>query len=125
MKILMDNWKTKVKLFYNDGCMTTDQIRSRTKKDLSGRFILTSTILSRHRRRCHRLKGIHSRSDTSRTGAEGLSFYYPRLPQTCLALVPLTSELATSGYGYKILNTSGQISNLFYMDDLKLCSRNE
>ena len=32
-------------------------------------------------RRCrrHRLKGIHSRSDTSRTGAEGLSFYYPRL----------------------------------------------
>ena len=33
------------------------------------------------RRRCHRchLKGIHSRSDTNRTGAEGLSFYYPRL----------------------------------------------
>ena len=31
----------------------------------------------------HRLKGIHSRSDTSRTGAEGLSFYYPRL-QYCL-----------------------------------------
>ena len=29
---------------------------------------------------CHcRLKGIHSRSDTNRTGAEGLSFYYPRL----------------------------------------------
>ena len=26
-----------------------------------------------------RLKGIHSRSDTNRTGAEGLSFYYPRL----------------------------------------------
>ena len=25
------------------------------------------------------MKGIHSRSDTSRTGAEGLSFYYPRL----------------------------------------------
>ena len=32
-----------------------------------------------HRRRCHHLKGIHYRSDTSRTGAEGLSFYYPRL----------------------------------------------
>ena len=32
----------------------------------------------RHRHR-HRLKGIHSRSDTNRTGAEGLSFYYPRL----------------------------------------------
>ena len=29
-------------------------------------------------RRC-RLKGIHSGSDTNRTGAEGLSFYYPRL----------------------------------------------
>ena len=28
---------------------------------------------------CHRLKGIHSRSDTNRTGAKGLSFYYPRL----------------------------------------------
>ena len=28
---------------------------------------------------CHRLKGIHSRPDTNRTGAEGLSFYYPRL----------------------------------------------
>ena len=33
------------------------------------------------RRRCrrHRLKSIHSRLDTNRTGAEGLSFYYPRL----------------------------------------------
>ena len=27
----------------------------------------------------HHLKGIHSRPDTNRTGAEGLSFYYPRL----------------------------------------------
>ena len=35
-----------------------------------------SELLS-HRRR--RLKSIHSRSDTNRTGAEGLSFYYPRL----------------------------------------------
>ena len=26
-----------------------------------------------------RLKGIYSRSDTNRTGVEGLSFYYPRL----------------------------------------------
>ena len=25
------------------------------------------------------MKGIHSRSDTNKTGAEGLSFYYPRL----------------------------------------------
>ena len=31
------------------------------------------------RRRCRRLKGIHSRPDTNRTGAEGLSFYYARL----------------------------------------------
>ena len=30
-----------------------------------------------------RLKGIHSGSDINRTGAEGLSFYYPRL-QHCL-----------------------------------------
>ena len=30
-------------------------------------------------RRRRRLKDIHSRSDTNRTGAEGLSFYYPRL----------------------------------------------
>ena len=30
-------------------------------------------------RRRRRLKGIHSRSDTNRNGAEGLSFYYPRL----------------------------------------------
>ena len=29
--------------------------------------------------RRHRLKGIHSRSDTNKTGPEGLSFYYPRL----------------------------------------------
>ena len=43
----------------------------------------------------------------------------------CLALVPLTSELATSGYGYKISSTSAPISNLFYMDDLKLYSKNE
>ena len=28
---------------------------------------------------CHHLKGIHSLSDTNRTGIEGLSFYYFRL----------------------------------------------
>ena len=33
---------------------------------------------TRYRRR-RRLKGIHSRSDTNRTGAEGLPFYYLRL----------------------------------------------
>ena len=37
-------------------------------------------ILALHSRgRRRRLKGIHSRPDTNRTGAEGLSFYYPRL----------------------------------------------
>ena len=33
--------------------------------------------IRRRRRRC--LKGIHSRSETNRTGADGLFFYYPRL----------------------------------------------
>ena len=36
-------------------------------------------LVIRRRRRRRRLKGIHSRPDTNRTGAEGLSFYYPRL----------------------------------------------
>ena len=36
-------------------------------------------LLYNRRRRRRRLKGIHSRPDTNRTGAEGLSFYYPRL----------------------------------------------
>ena len=35
--------------------------------------------LPKLRRRCRRLNDIHSRSDTNRTGDEGLSFYYPRL----------------------------------------------
>ena len=43
----------------------------------------------------------------------------------CLTLVPLTSEMATSGYGYKISNTNAPISNMFYMDDLKLYSKND
>ena len=54
-------------------------------------FMATNTTISKknfsqnlllhifRRRRRFRLKGIHSRSDTNRTGAEGLSFYYPRL----------------------------------------------
>ena len=36
-------------------------------------------LMNDYRRPRHRLKGIHSRSDTSRTGAEGLSFYFPWL----------------------------------------------
>ena len=62
---------------------------------------------------------IRSRSNE---GSQGDSFS-PLL--FCLALVPLTSELVTSGYGYTILNTGVPISNLFYMDDLKLYSKNE
>ena len=72
METSMSNWKTTKKLFYNDGCITTDQIKIK--------------------------RGIF----------QGDSFS-PLL--FCLALVPLT--------------TSAPISNLFYMDDLKLYSKNE
>ena len=41
---------------------------------------MTDIIYEGHIYHCRRhLKGIHSRADTNRTGAEGLSFYYPRL----------------------------------------------
>ena len=53
-------------------------------------------IYSGARRR--RLKDIHSRPDTNRTGAEGLSFYYPRLLH-CLdqmLAVVLLSQLRVS-----------------------------
>ena len=46
-----------------------------------------------------RLKGIHSRSDTNRTGAEGLSFYYPRLlhcRNQMLAVVLLSQHRVSS-----------------------------
>ena len=71
MRTSMSNWKTTMKVSYNDGCITTDQIKIK--------------------------RGIF----------QGDSFS-PLL--FCLALAPLTSELATSGYGYKILNTSAPIS---------------
>ena len=51
------------------------------------------------RRRRHRLKGILSSSDTSRTGAEGLSFYYPRLLHCLnqmLAVVVLSQHQVSS-----------------------------
>ena len=44
-------------------------------------------------------KGIHSRSDTNRTGAESLSFYYPRLlycPDQMLAVMLLSQHRASS-----------------------------
>ena len=53
-------------------------------------------VFSRRRRR---LKGIHSRSDTNRTGAEGLSFYYPRLLyclDQMLAVMPLSQHRVSS-----------------------------
>lgn len=86
METSMRNWKTSMKLCYNDGFIATDQIKIK--------------------------RGIF----------QGDSFS-PLL--FCLALVPLTSELATSGYGYKISNTSAPSSHLFYMDDLKLYSKND
>ena len=43
---------------------------------LKSNFLNNRSTKSFRRRR---LKGIHSRPDTNRTGAEGLSFYYPRL----------------------------------------------
>ena len=51
-------------------------------------------------RRCRRcLKGIHSRSDTNRTGAEDLSFYYPRLLHCLdqmLAVISLSQHRVSS-----------------------------
>ena len=44
-------------------------------------------------------KGIHSTSDTSRAGAEGLSFYYPRLlccPDQMLAVMLLSQHRVLS-----------------------------
>ena len=59
-------------LWLTDVCLqnlpvTCDMLKEKAKnfgKQLGGR---------------RRLKGIHYRSDTNRTGAKGLSFYYPRL----------------------------------------------
>ena len=46
-------------------------------KEQTAEHVITFRAFIYH---CHRgLKGIHSRPDTNRTGAEGLSFYYPRL----------------------------------------------
>ena len=43
----------------------------------------------------------------------------------CLAIVPSTSEINASGYGYKMNRNSLPISNLLYMDDLKLYASND
>ena len=52
---------------------------------------------------CHHLKGIHSRSDTNRICAEGLSFYYPRLLHCLnqmLAVVLLSQHQVSSMAGF-------------------------
>ena len=48
-------------------------------KDFSKCLKYSNNLSFARRRRRRRLKGIHYRSDTNRTGAEGLSFYHPRL----------------------------------------------
>ena len=44
-------------------------------------------------------------------------------PLFCLALVPISSELKSTTYGYKIQNKT--VSHLLYMDDLKLYGEND
>ena len=39
--------------------------------------------------------------------------------------MPLSSQLNETGYGYKMSKTSTPISNLFYMDDLKLYAKDD
>ena len=63
-KILVLNQQDGIEFFDRPGALRWSEA------DISFRLL--------HRRR-RRLKAIHSRSDTNRTGAEGLSFYYPKL----------------------------------------------
>jgi hypothetical protein len=42
----------------------------------------------------------------------------------CLVLIPLTNTLGKQGAGYAVKGEN-KVSNLFYMDDLKLFSRDE
>ena len=54
--------------------------------------VINNEVMGRRRRR---LKGIHFRPDTNRTGAEGLSFYYPRLlhcPDQMLAVMSFSQH---------------------------------
>ena len=41
----------------------------------------------------------------------------------CLALIPLSNELNSTGYGFKIFDRT--INNLFYIDDLELFAKND
>ena len=50
-------------------------------------------------------KDTHSRSDTNRTGAEGLSFYYPRLlycPDQMLAVILLSQHRVSSSKTFRL-----------------------
>ena len=53
--------------------------------------MVTLSLCLKHCHCCrrHHSKGIHSRSDTSRTGAKGLSFYYPRLLRCLNQMLPV------------------------------------
>ena len=63
-------------------------------------------------RRRHRLKGIHSRSDTSRTGAGGLSFYYPRLLHCLNQMLAVVIKPASS---FVIQNLQTPVSSPAYI----------
>ena len=59
--------------------MDTNKIWNCLPRPPSGKSIVKCLSQGHNRMVRRRLKGIHYRSDTNRTGAEGLSFYYPRL----------------------------------------------
>ena len=42
----------------------------------------------------------------------------------CIALIPLTNELNRADCGYQVHGTERKISQLLYIDDLKLLGRN-
>ena len=75
----MDQEHTTINLKLNllMDCLTLCCNYSKNRFLTDGFFSMSYKRFNRRRRR--RLKGIHSRSDTNRTGAEGLFFYYPRL----------------------------------------------
>ena len=43
----------------------------------------------------------------------------------CIVLMPLTNELNRADCGYQVHGSERKVSNLLYMDDLKLLGRNE
>ena len=57
----------------------------------------------------------------SNSGIFHRDFHFPIV--FCVALIPLSKLLNTTGYGYKIYDNT--INHLFYMDDLKLFVKND